>query len=51
MASRLLLWQYLLPGDQLELPAGPTIEVVRVAEPAAHLLTAVDLYGTQIRAL
>jgi len=51
VASRLLLWQYLLPGDQLELPAGPTIEVVRVAEPAAHLLTAVDLYGTRIRAL
>jgi hypothetical protein len=39
------------PGEQVRLTGGPLIEIVRVAEPTAHLLTAVDLYGPQITAL
>ena len=30
---------------------GPLIEIVEVAEPAAHLLIAAEFYGTGIRAL
>ena len=39
------------PGEQVRLADGPLIEIVRVAEPTAHLLTAVELYGPRIRAL
>jgi hypothetical protein len=39
------------PGEQVRLTGGPLIEIVRVAEPSAHLATAVALYGPQIRAL
>jgi len=39
------------PGEQVRLTGGPLIEIVRVAEPSAHLVTAVALYGPQIRAL
>ena len=39
------------PGEQVRLLDGPLIEIVRITEPAAHLLRAVDLYGPQIRAL
>ena len=39
------------PGEQVRLPGGPLIEIVEVAEPAAHLETAVSLYGPQILAL
>jgi hypothetical protein len=31
--------------------ADPLIEIVRVTEPTAHLVTAVELYGAEIRAL
>ncbi len=36
---------------QVRLTGGPLIEIVRVAEPTAHLLTATELYGPQLRAL
>jgi hypothetical protein len=39
------------PGEQVQLRGGPLVEIVEVAEPSAHLLTAVELYGTGIRAL
>jgi hypothetical protein len=39
------------PGEQVPLRGGPLIEIVGVAEPAAHLLRAVDLYGPDITAL
>jgi hypothetical protein len=39
------------PGEQIALCDGPLIEIVEVAEPAAHLPTAVDLYGPLIHAL
>jgi len=40
-----------VPGERILLPGGPLTEIVEVAEPAAHLETAVGLYGPQIRAL
>jgi hypothetical protein len=40
-----------LPGEQIPLDGGPLIEIITVAEPAAHLNLAVSLYGPQIRAL
>ncbi len=39
------------PGEQIPLLGGPLIEIVEVEEPAAHLVTAVALYGPRIRAL
>ena len=39
------------PGEQITLDGGPVIEIVMVANPAAHLMMAVDLYGHRIRAL
>jgi hypothetical protein len=39
------------PGEQVPLIGGPLIEIVEVAEPAAHLLRAADLFGPQITAL
>ena len=39
------------PGEQIALRGGPVIEIVKVAEPSAHLVMAVELYGTGIRAL
>jgi len=39
------------PGEQIELIDGPTIEIVAVAEPTAHLVNAAEIYGTGIRAL
>lgn len=39
------------PGEQVPLIGGPLIEIVEVAEPSAHLLTAVEFYGPEIRAL
>jgi hypothetical protein len=40
------------PGDRIAFDVGgPLIEVVKVSEPAAHLLTAVEFYGAGIRAL
>jgi transposase len=39
------------PGERIPLHGGPLIEIVTVAEPAAHMVTAVELYGPGIRAL
>jgi hypothetical protein len=39
------------PGEQIPLRGGPLIEIVEVAEPAAHLLLAAQFYGAGIRAL
>lgn len=39
------------PGEQVLVEGGPLTEVVRVAEPTAHLLTAVEFYGLGITAL
>jgi Domain of unknown function (DUF4262) len=39
------------PGEQIPLRGGPVIEIVEVAEPAAHLVTAIEFYGDGIRAL
>jgi hypothetical protein len=39
------------PGEQIPLRGGPVIEIVGVAEPAAHLLVATEFYGPRVRAL
>jgi Domain of unknown function (DUF4262) len=39
------------PGERIPLDGGPLIEIVEIAEPTAHLVIAVDLYGRQVRAL
>jgi hypothetical protein len=39
------------PGEEVLVEGCPVIEVVRVTEPTAHLVTAVELYGLEIRAL
>jgi len=39
------------PGESVLVEGGPLMEVVHVAEPSAHLLTAVEFYGPGIRAL
>ena len=39
------------PGEQLPLRGGPTVEIVRVAEPSVHLAAAAALNGPQFAAL
>ena len=39
------------PGEQIALLDGPLIEIVKVAVPSAHLVTAVEIYGSRLRAL
>lgn len=39
------------PGEQVELPGGPLIQIIEVAEPSAHLEMAVDMYGPLIHAV
>jgi hypothetical protein len=39
------------PGERVRLTGGPLIEIVQVAEPAVHLVTAVELFGHRVRAL
>jgi hypothetical protein len=39
------------PGEQIALRGGPLIEIVQVEEPTAHLVMAVELYGSRLRAL
>jgi Domain of unknown function (DUF4262) len=39
------------PGDQIPWRDGPLMEIVKVAEPSAHLVMAVELFGTDLRAL
>src|SRR5579863_8451147 len=40
-----------VPGERVPLIGGPLIEIVEVAEPSAHLLVAVELFGPGVRAL
>ena len=40
-----------LPGETFELIGTPMLEVVEVAEPTAHMPTAIALFGPAIRAL
>lgn len=40
-----------VPGDTVGVDDEPLMEVVEVAEPAAHLVTAVDIYGGDVSAL
>jgi Domain of unknown function (DUF4262) len=51
VAAHLLHAAVPAPGEQVALTGGPLIEIVEVAEPAAHLPTAVALYGGRLRAL
>jgi hypothetical protein len=39
------------PGEVVPLRGGPVIEIVRVAEPSAHLAVAAELNGPQFSAL
>ena len=39
------------PGDHVEVPGYPRLEIVEVDQPDAHLKFAVDFYGRQFRAL
>jgi len=39
------------PGEQIPLHGGPLIEIVKVSVPSAHLVTAVEIYGSRLRAL
>ncbi|RSM49566.1 DUF4262 domain-containing protein [Amycolatopsis balhimycina DSM 5908] len=39
------------PGERIPLRGGPLVEVVALAEPSAHLVFAVALFGPEIRAL
>jgi hypothetical protein len=39
------------PGEQIALRDGPLIEIVKVAVPSAHLITAAEMYGPRLRAL
>jgi len=39
------------PGEEVLVEGGPLMEVVLVAEPTAHLVTAVEFYGPAIQAL
>jgi hypothetical protein len=41
----------LTPGDRIQLPAGPLLEIVTVDHPDAHMNMAVAFYGPEIRAL
>jgi hypothetical protein len=41
----------LIPGEQIPLIGGPTIEIVELSEINGRLVTAVDIYGPDIRAL
>jgi Domain of unknown function (DUF4262) len=38
-------------GEPVELIGGPVIQVVKVAEPAAHLNIAVEMFGSRIQAM
>lgn len=41
----------LSPGDQFRLPGQPLVEVVQLTDPTAHLYTAMNIYGLDLRAL
>ena len=39
------------PGEQIRLAGGPLIEIVRITEPAVHLVINSELYGSGVTAL
>jgi hypothetical protein len=39
------------PGERVALPGGPVVEVVRIEEPAVHLVTAAEFNGPRFPAL
>jgi hypothetical protein len=39
------------PGETMRIGDGPLMEIVKVAEPTAHLLVATEFYGKLVRAL
>jgi Domain of unknown function (DUF4262) len=51
VASHVLHAEAPRPGEVVPLIGGPTIEIVEVAVPDAHLFVAVEFYGSEIRAL
>ena len=51
VASYVLNTAVLRPGESVQVEGGPLMEVVRVAEPSAHLFAAVEFYGPGIQAL
>ncbi|MFI6097004.1 DUF4262 domain-containing protein [Lentzea sp. NPDC051213] len=51
VAAHLLHADVPAAGVQVELIGGPLIEYVELSEPSAHLRMAVELYGTELRAL
>jgi Domain of unknown function (DUF4262) len=51
VASHVLHAEAPQPGERVPLIGGPVIEIVQVAVPNAHLMVAVELYGSGIQAL
>jgi hypothetical protein len=52
VATRVLDGDLLIPGEGYHLPqSGPCMEVVALAQPDAHLLVAVDVYGPNVEAV
>ena len=40
-----------VPGEQIPLVGGPLVEIVKVAEPSAHMDVATQFFGDKLRAL
>lgn len=40
----------LIIGEQTTIPSGPVVEVVEVEHPDAHLYTAIEIFGPDVRA-
>ena len=51
MGAQLLCRETPAPGERLRLVDGPLVEFVRVEHPDVHLLTALALYGPDVRGL
>jgi hypothetical protein len=51
MAARLLHGTTPAPGERVQPADGPLVEFVAVEHPDVHLLTALALYGSQVRGL
>jgi hypothetical protein len=51
VAAHLLHAEAPTPGERIPLTGGPLIEIVRVAEPSAHLIDAVEFCGPRLAAI
>ncbi len=51
VAAHALHAAVLIPGEQVPLVGGPLVEFVELPHPDAHLYTALQMYGSDIRAL